>query len=168
MNDFPFVAFEKKMLEKQAELMLEVRALKRLVMPGLAQSACVQLPEGCPQLPVSSVANVKELDNFLSGKESLESMVTVIGSNHIQAATCLVVTQDLKFLQIGYCSKFGGTDEKDATRRVLRSLIDNETAKKISWRGSRGEKAAFCEYKWLQKLLFGKGIIANRNRSYML
>ncbi|KAM7298353.1 uncharacterized protein ISCGN_018950 [Ixodes scapularis] len=117
------------MLEKQAELMLEVRALKRLVMPGLAQSACVQLPEGCPQLPVSSVANVEELDNFLSGKESLESM-------------------------IGYCSKFGGTDEKDATRRVLRSLIDNETAKKISWRGSRGEKAAFCEYKWLQKLLF--------------
>lgn len=112
--------------------MLEVRALKRLVMPGFAQSACIQLPEGCPQLPVSSVANVKELVNFLSGKESMESMGTVIGSNSIQAATCLVVTQDLKFFQIGYCSKYGCTHEKDATRRVLRSLIDNETEKKIS------------------------------------
>lgn len=168
INNVPLVAFEKKMLEEQAELMLDVRALKRLVMPGLAQSACVQFTEGCQQLPVSSVANVKELNNFLSRKESLESMVTVIGSNSTHADTCLVVTQIFKFFQIGYWSKFSETEERDATHRVMRSQIGNEIRKQISWRRSREEKAAFCEYKWLQKLLFCKDMIASHKNSYML
>ncbi|KAK8783779.1 hypothetical protein V5799_009852 [Amblyomma americanum] len=66
-----FTAFEKKVFDNQMEIIIELNSLRSLLTASKATRALV-LPQDCPKLPASTVADVQPIEEYLSSEGNME------------------------------------------------------------------------------------------------
>ncbi|XP_037516804.1 uncharacterized protein LOC119393742 [Rhipicephalus sanguineus] len=109
------------------KILVELKSMRTLLTANKSTRVLV-LPEDCPTIPASTVADVQAIEEYLSSQEHME-------------------------LLTNYCSRFGGTDFQDTVRILLRNLMTKAASLQFSWKGSRGRKNAFAELKNINNMI---------------
>lgn len=127
-------AFREILLTTLTDLKSQVMDVKRQLRCAAGVGQAVSLPEDCPVLPVRSAIEIRDLNAYLDDKEKRDILVA-------------------------HFSERGGNDNRDAARKILARLIDNQFAKECSWKGSGGEKVPLVQMKNVLSVVFGAVVV---------